>query len=104
MSEKLLRLLSYLASLLSGWNSVKRKLPRNKSSSCTLGILCFTLIAGYYPAVCMFSTTDEKWYTLVDNRDVTKFVTHWKLASKVPVIFFYEWNHKSIFDKTGERK
>lgn len=82
--------LSWLDSILSGWIPVKRRLPRHKHKSVTLGILCFCLLDGYYPAVCLFSSADKKWFRENSHEDITENVTHWK-SSVTPPIFFTEW-------------
>jgi hypothetical protein len=91
---------SWIMSLLSGWIPVTRKLPSHKNKSVTLGILCFCLLQGYYPAVCIFSPgNDKKWYRENGHEDVTEFVSHWKLVSSVPIIFWHEWTiNKRIKD------
>ena len=83
-------ILAKIMSLLSGWIPVNRKLPKHKEKNVTLGILCFCLMSGYYPAVCVFSSYDKKWYRENSHEDVTEYVSHWK-SSKAPSIFFDEW-------------
>lgn len=83
-------LFSKITCFLSGWISVNKRLPKHKNKNVSLGILCFCLLQGYYPAVCLFSPSDKRWVGTSDHGDVTEFVSHWKY-SKAPGIFFDEW-------------
>ena len=74
-------LLALVTSWITGWIPVTRRLPSHGNSGVTLGILCWVLHTGYYPAVAVFSPSEKKWYEQTDGserRDVTEWVTHWK--------------------------
>jgi hypothetical protein len=83
-------ILSKIMSFLTGWIPVDKKLPKHKHKNVQLGIICFCLLQGYYPAVCLFHPYDKKWYRENGNQDVTSYVSHWK-KSTAPDIFFHEW-------------
>jgi hypothetical protein len=84
-------LLSKILCFITGWISVKARLPKHKNKSVTLGIVCFCICCGYEPHVLIFSPYDNRWIDFKDkNMDMTEFVTHWK-SSKTPLLFFDEW-------------
>lgn len=84
--------------------SVKDSLPTNELYKRYL-----VLTAGYYHDIAIYSTLSKLW--IIDNRDVTGWVTHWMELPEIPenslnefLLDQFNLGEDSIFYKDLEKK